>query len=70
VVGTPRQGRGLATQAAKGLASRLGEHSVPTVVAHIHPDHRASAAVATAVGMTPTEKRQDGEVRWQRATRP
>ncbi|MDV9177590.1 GNAT family N-acetyltransferase [Streptomyces sp. W16] len=70
VVGTPWQGQGLATEAAKGLVSWLGEHSVPTIVAHIHPDHRASAAVATAVGLAPTEKWQDGEIRWQRATRP
>nr|WP_093627035.1 GNAT family N-acetyltransferase [Streptomyces sp. 3213.3] len=69
-VGAPWQGRGLATEAAKGLVSWLGEHPVPTIVAHIHPDHRASAAVATAVGLTPTEQWQDGEIRWQRATRP
>lgn len=69
VVGTPWQGRGLASEAARGLVPWLGEQAVPTVVAHIHPDHRASAAVATAAGLTPTDQWQDGEVRWQRATR-
>ena len=70
VVGAPWQGRGLATEAAKGLVSWLGDHAVSTIVAHIHPDHRASTAVATAVGPAPTEQWQDGEIRWQRATRP
>ncbi|WOX09870.1 GNAT family N-acetyltransferase [Streptomyces sp. N50] len=70
VVGAPWQGRGLASEAARGLVSWLEEQAVPTVVAHIHPDHRASAAVATAAGLTPTDQWQDGEVRWQRATRP
>jgi hypothetical protein len=34
------------------------------VIAHIHPDHQASAAVAAAAGLTPTDERHDGEVRW------
>ena len=70
VVGAPWQGRGLASEAARGLVSWLEEQAVPTVVAHIHPDHRASAAVATAAGLTPTDTWQDDEIRWQRATRP
>jgi RimJ/RimL family protein N-acetyltransferase len=65
VVGTPWQGRGIATEAAQGLVGWLGEHGVRTVIAHIHPDHRASAAVATAVGLTPTDRWHDGEIRWQ-----
>ncbi|WP_199811051.1 GNAT family N-acetyltransferase [Streptomyces sp. NRRL F-525] len=70
VVGAPWQGRGLASEAARGLVSWLEEQAVRTVVAHIHPDHRASAAVATAAGLTPSEQSQDDEIRWQRATRP
>lgn len=38
---------------------------VDTLVAHIHPDHHASAAVATALGLTPTDLWYDGERRWQ-----
>ncbi|MFB7929417.1 GNAT family N-acetyltransferase [Streptomyces sp. NPDC056039] len=68
VVGTPWQGRGIATEAARGLVTRLGEQSVHTVVAHIHPDHRASAAVATAAGLAPTDAWHDGEIRWQGST--
>ncbi|PTA44766.1 GNAT family N-acetyltransferase [Micromonospora sp. RP3T] len=64
VVGTPWQGRGIATEAARGMAGWLGRRGVRTLVAHIHPDHRASAAVATACGLAPTDGWHDGEVRW------
>ncbi|WP_369169583.1 GNAT family N-acetyltransferase [Streptomyces sp. R28] len=67
VVGTPWQGRGFASEAARGLVSWLGRRSVRAVVAHIHPDHLASAAVATAAGLAPTEEEQDGETRWRLA---
>ncbi|WP_354638067.1 GNAT family N-acetyltransferase [Kitasatospora camelliae] len=65
VVGTAWQRRGIATEAARGLVGRLREHGVHTVVAHIHPDHAASAAVAAAAGLSPTDRWQDGERRWQ-----
>ncbi|WP_104820676.1 GNAT family N-acetyltransferase [Kitasatospora sp. MMS16-BH015] len=64
VVGTPWQGRGIATEAALGLADWLRTHGVPDLAAHIHPEHRASAAVAAAIGLTPTDTWQDGERRW------
>ncbi|RFC74458.1 GNAT family N-acetyltransferase [Streptomyces sp. AcE210] len=66
VVGVSWQGRGLATEAARALVDWLGQWSVRTVVAHIHPDHAASAAVAAACGLAPTDRMHDGEVRWQR----
>ncbi|QFY14836.1 GNAT family N-acetyltransferase [Nonomuraea phyllanthi] len=65
VIGTPWQGRGLATAAATALVGRLAEQGIGTVVAHIHPDHAASAAVATAAGLRPTDRWHDGEVRWE-----
>ncbi|MFE1437440.1 GNAT family N-acetyltransferase [Streptomyces sp. NPDC058739] len=65
VVGTPWQRRGIATEAARGLVAWLREHAVHTVVAHIHPDHEASAAVAAAIGLTSTDEWHDGEIRWQ-----
>nr|WP_095875816.1 GNAT family N-acetyltransferase [Streptomyces sp. TLI_235] len=65
VVGTAWQGRGIATEAARGLAAWLAARGVRHLLAHVHPDHRASAAVAAAVGLTPTEHRQDGEIRWE-----
>ncbi|MEV0234852.1 GNAT family N-acetyltransferase [Nonomuraea sp. NPDC050786] len=65
VIGTPWQGRGLATAAAKALVIHLADEGIGTVVAHIHPDHAASAAVATAAGLRPTDRWHDGEVRWE-----
>lgn len=67
LVGTPWQGRGIATEAARALVGWLAGRSVHTAVAHVHPDHLASAAVAAAAGLTPTDRVQDGEVRWQAA---
>ncbi|MFE5486919.1 GNAT family N-acetyltransferase [Streptomyces sp. NPDC056527] len=65
IVGTPWQGRGIAVEAVRGLVGWLGAQGVRTLVAHVHPDHAASAAVATAAGLTPTDEWQDGEVRWR-----
>jgi RimJ/RimL family protein N-acetyltransferase len=70
VVGTPWQGRGIATEAARALIAWLQRQSVHTVIAHIHPRHTASAAVAAAVGLTPTDDRQDGEIRWRLTMTP
>ncbi|MGW2819493.1 GNAT family N-acetyltransferase [Streptomyces sp. NPDC001443] len=70
VVGTPWQGRGYASEAARALVAGLRAHSVRTVVAHIHPDHRASAAVAAAAGLSPTDEEQDGEIRWRLSLAP
>lgn len=67
VVGTPWQGRGIATEAAQGLVDWLSGQPVHTVIAHIHPAHRASAAVATATGLTPTDEWHEGEIRWHRS---
>lgn len=66
VVGTPWQGRGIATEAARGLVDWLGQQPVQAVIAHIHPEHQASAAVATAAGLMPTDDWHDGEIRWRR----
>ncbi|WP_371656990.1 MULTISPECIES: GNAT family N-acetyltransferase [unclassified Streptomyces] len=65
VVGTPWQGRGIAVEAARALVAGLAAYGVRRVVAHIHPDHTASAAVARAAGLAPTDEWQDGEVRWR-----
>ncbi|MFE5819203.1 GNAT family N-acetyltransferase [Streptomyces sp. NPDC056479] len=70
VVGTSWQGRGLASEAARGLVVWLRAVSVRTVVAHIHPDHHASAAVAAAAGLSVTEEEQEGERRWRLVLRP
>ncbi|MEU0632792.1 GNAT family N-acetyltransferase [Streptomyces sp. NPDC005989] len=69
VTGTPWQGRGIATEAARGLVDWLSQQPVQTVIAHIHPEHQASAAVATAAGLTPTDEWHEGEIRWRRSIR-
>jgi RimJ/RimL family protein N-acetyltransferase len=65
VVGTPWQGQGIATEAARGLVGWLCAQGVTTLVAHIHPDHLASAAVAAGAGLTATDEWDDGERRWR-----
>ncbi|MFI9269698.1 GNAT family N-acetyltransferase [Kitasatospora sp. NPDC052896] len=65
VVGTPWQGRGIATEAAGALVSWLARRQVSAVIAHIHPDHLASAAVATAAGLSATDQWQDDERLWR-----
>ncbi|MFD3717105.1 GNAT family N-acetyltransferase [Streptomyces sp. NPDC058674] len=65
VIGAPWQGRGFATEAARALAGWLSGLPVGRLVAHVHPGHAASAAVAAACGLHPTPYRQDGEVRWE-----
>jgi RimJ/RimL family protein N-acetyltransferase len=70
VVGTPWQGKGIATEAALGLIGWLEQRSVSTVIAHINPRNHASEAVAAAAGFTPTDHIQDGEVRWRRTATP
>ncbi|MFD5078298.1 GNAT family N-acetyltransferase [Streptomyces sp. NPDC058371] len=70
VVGTPWQGRGFAGEAARELVGALGgQPGIRTVLAHIHPDHHASAAVASSAGLTATEEEQDGEIRWRLSVR-
>ncbi|GGO50593.1 acetyltransferase [Streptomyces daqingensis] len=65
VVGTPWQGWGIATEAARALVAWLRGQRVTRIVAHVHPRHPASEAVAAAAGLSPTDDRQDGEVRWE-----
>ena len=65
VVGTRWQGQGIATEAARGLFEWLRSREVLAVLAHVHPDNAASAAVAGALGLRATGERQDGEVRWR-----
>lgn len=65
-VGTAWQRRGIATEAARALVDWLRQVPVRGVLAHIHPDHHASAAVAAAAGLEPTADSHDGEVVWRR----
>ena len=66
LIGAPWQGRGYATEAARGLVDWLVRGGVPEIVAHVHPDHQASAAVAARAGLEPTDTFVDGEREWRR----
>lgn len=64
VVGVSEQGRGFAREAARVMVEWLRQQGVEVVMAHVHPQHSASIAVARAIGLQPTETVVDGEVRW------
>jgi RimJ/RimL family protein N-acetyltransferase len=65
VISPGYQGRGYATAAAALLVEWLREQGVVGVMAHIHPDHVASQAVARSLGLRPTAVVLDGETRWE-----
>ena len=70
VIGTPWQGRGHATGAARLMVKELARRGVHHLVAHIHPDHEASSRVATHLGLVPTDVMIDGEIRWTGSAGP
>jgi RimJ/RimL family protein N-acetyltransferase len=65
VVSSAHQGHGYATEAAAAMVQRLTAAGVTRLVAHVHPDHAASARVAARLGLHPTGVVEDGEVRWE-----
>ncbi len=58
------QGRGYAREAAALVVDWLTHRGVGELWALIHPDHVASSRVAVSLGLSPTEKVVEGEVRW------
>jgi RimJ/RimL family protein N-acetyltransferase len=64
-VAPAHQGRGLAVEAAAAMVERLAAAGVTRLVAHVHPDHAASAAVAARLGLRRTDVVEDGELRWE-----
>lgn len=67
VIGTAWQGRGFAKEAAQGLVTWLRAGNARRIVAHVDPDHTASAAVAAAIGLARTDVLEDGEYLWSLA---
>ena len=65
-IGVPWQGQGYAAEAGVGMVEWLIDRGIGTVVAHVHPDHRASSAVAARAGLRETADTSDGEVVWRR----
>jgi uncharacterized protein (DUF1684 family) len=66
VIAPAAQGRGVATRASREMVERLTALGVRRLVAHVHPDHVASARVAERLGLRRTDVVEDGEVRWVR----
>lgn len=65
VVAAPYQRRGYATEAARVMVAWLRSQGVDVVIAHVHPQHAASQALARAVGLAETDTVVDGETRWR-----
>lgn len=65
VIGVPWQGQGYASEAAGALVAWLRGRGIRQICAHVHPDHRASQAVARRIGMHPTDVQHDGETLWE-----
>ena len=66
VLSPAHQGRGLATEAATAMVEWLASAGITCLVAHVHPDHAASARVAERLGLRRTDVVEDGEIRWVR----
>jgi RimJ/RimL family protein N-acetyltransferase len=64
VTALSHQGQGFAVEAALGMAAWLRGAGVTRLVAHVHPRHEASKAVARHLGLAPTDVVVDGETRW------
>lgn len=65
VIGTEWQNKGIAREMARSLVEWLSARGVTQIIAHVHPDHGASSAVVTALGLKATPVRVDGEVEWE-----
>lgn len=66
VIGAGGQGNGYASESAVALVDALVAAGAVEVIAHVHPEHAASEAVARRCGLSPTEDFVDGERRWER----
>jgi RimJ/RimL family protein N-acetyltransferase len=66
VVGVPWQGRGYATEAARGMLAWLVDRGVSAITAHIADGHRPSEIVAERIGLARTDRVEDGEIVWRR----
>ncbi|TDD85457.1 N-acetyltransferase [Actinomadura darangshiensis] len=70
VVGMPYQGFGFATEAAHALLDWLLARGVGEIVATVHPENRASEAVASRIGLRRTAERRDEETVWRLPRNP
>ncbi|HKO83495.1 MAG TPA: GNAT family N-acetyltransferase [Actinomycetota bacterium] len=68
IIGLPWQHQGYAAEAAWALVGWLDSRHVRDLVAHIHPDHLASAKVAMRAGFQPIHDQVHSEQVWHRQT--
>lgn len=66
LIGVPWQGMGFASEAARAIVHWLEDRGATIISAHVHPEHHASAKVASRAGLSPTEESVDGERIWRR----
>ena len=64
-IGVANQGNGYASEAARAVVDWLIACGVQRITAAIHPEHLASARVASKTGLTATSEVNDGEIVWQ-----
>jgi RimJ/RimL family protein N-acetyltransferase len=65
MIGVKWQHQGFASEAAAALVGWIRERGADEIGAHIHPDHEASATVATRAGLRPTDEEFEGERVWR-----
>ena len=65
MVGVEWQNQGFASEAATALVKWVRKLGVEDIGANIHPDHDASAIVATRAGLHQTEEEFEGERVWR-----
>ena len=65
MVGVEWQNQGFASEAAVELVKWVRRQGVEDIGANIHPDHEASATVATRAGLHQTEEEFEGERVWR-----
>ena len=64
VIATAHQAQGYAAEAATGMVDWLRGRGIRRLVAHVHPEHRASGRVAERLGLVRTDVTVEGETRW------
>jgi RimJ/RimL family protein N-acetyltransferase len=65
MIGVEWQNHGFASEAATALVGWMAMQNVEEIAANIHPEHNASAAVASRAGLRQTEEIHDGERVWR-----
>jgi len=65
MIGVDWQNQGFGTEAASALVKWVRRQGADDIAANIHPEHRASEAVATRAGLQLTQEEFEGERVWR-----